>query len=139
MTAGKHTACFRVFFGISFKLRFLRGMLELADLMAVFVRAPRPSFARVFSSDLRGIGNKIDDKCCVSISENYLDSPWEMHLDDVIDFKEKPSAFLINSSFFADSLVDVRYIFLFFNVIDFIRLFEHNGEWACILKTILSV
>ncbi len=64
------------------------GMLELMDLMTVLVRAPRPSFwAQV-------CGHRADV------------SPLDMQLQAVIDFSEKASCFLINTSFYADSLAD---------------------------------
>ncbi len=65
------------------------GMIELSDIMTILVRAPRPSFARLFRGD------------------SDPDSPINMRLENVIDFADKPSAFLINSSFYADSLVEV--------------------------------
>ena len=64
------------------------GMLELFDLMTVLVRAPRPSFwAQLCGLPLEA-------------------SPLDMMLESVIDFAAKPSCFLINTSFFADSLVE---------------------------------
>lgn len=85
------------------------GMLELADIMTVLIRSPRPSFWRVFRGD--------DDPA----------NPMSFLLKDVINFDEK-SAFLINSSFFADSLIDVPTfvcLFLFSNVSS-VKAFRHQ-------------
>jgi CBS domain-containing protein len=64
------------------------GMLELFDVMTVLVRAPRPSFWALLSGTRPEV------------------SPLDLTLEAVIDFAGRPSCFLINTSFFADSLVE---------------------------------